>query len=103
MSSATHTIDFNVEGGELKFRCHGDETSDCHQYPNCHCEWWGDDHEHPKVPHGHCWMDEWFANEGTEYTGDDGETNTFGTRPTKSRTGPITTDFQVDYLEWNWA
>ena len=103
MTKATHTVAFEPEGSRPNFVCHGDRDSDCHSYPDCDCESWGDDHEHPFVPHDECWMQGWFDNNAIEYLGVDGDVRNYGYEPPAHRSGKITANFEGDYIEWDWA
>lgn len=87
------------------FECRGDETSPCHQYPDCDCESWKEGHEHPYVPHTDCWMQGWFDNEpGTSYDGDDRyDLEDLGLPPDMDRSGPIKAHFELEYISWDWA
>lgn len=108
-----HRVDFkrnkDKEGGHtLIFTCLGDETSKCHQYPDCSCELWDDDHEHPKASHADCWLVSWFENDGqgTSYVGNDTieicRSCCDGYCPPKSRKGFIKTVFNEEWVEWEW-
>jgi len=95
-----HYVVFKSQSGELTFTCRGDETSSCHQYPNCECESWGDDHPHPNEPHQQCWAKNWFDNDGACYIGDDEDGNG---KPTRSGRGYVTFSFDGDSVEWEWV
>lgn len=92
----------------VRFECRGDETSPCHNYPACDCESWGDGHEHPRVVHDECWMQQWFDS----FSADDIAANytppsdspDFGWRLAHNlpaHSGPIDTEFD-DGLSWWW-
>ena len=104
MSQNLHTVTVTIDDpgydARVEFHCAGDETAPCHQYPDCDCESWDDDHEHPKVPHEKCWMFDWFDNDAIDYQGDDGDDD--GT-PTIARSGPINAWFADYYVAWKWA
>ena len=85
----------------IAFTCRGDETADCHQYPDCRCESWDAFHEHPKVSHPECWLKMWFDSDGTDpmgYSARDETITDAGYRIGMS--GPIKTYFCQDYVEW---
>ena len=112
--SELHTVAYIRDENEesttctLTFTCAGDETSKCHNYPSCSCDYWSDDHPHPKEPHKDCWLVSWFENngEGASYVGPDaieicmcgGEYH-----PPASRTGFISINLQDECFEWEWV
>lgn len=49
-----------ITDGVPSFTCTAPADAACHQYPDCECEHWGDDHEHPTVTHATCWLTEWY-------------------------------------------
>ena len=93
---------------EVVFECRGDDTSPCHNYPECDCEGWSDDHEHPHVVHDECWMQSWFdcfsADDiAANYTPPGDED--FGWRLAHNlpaHSGPIDTKY-CDGLTWWWT
>ncbi|WP_029923897.1 hypothetical protein [Nocardia otitidiscaviarum] len=98
----TATITGTEDRPRIEFRCAGDRTAECHQYPDCRCESWvRGEHEHPFVSHDECWLVSWFDN------ADDG-----GVEPmpeylsegdiTPGMSGPIKTHFTGDYVEWEF-
>lgn len=98
-----HSLAFDAEAHTHRLVCENPQAW-CHFYPECDCESWGADHEHAKVWHGTCWMDDWFTNNGVEYVGDDAvDTGPNGSEPPASRTGVISASFEGDYIEWEWA
>lgn len=62
MSDHLHTVTIAgaEDSPEIEFTCHGGQHSLCHLYPDCDCESWGADHEHPAVVHDECWLKSWF-------------------------------------------
>lgn len=89
----------------VKFECRGDQDSECHKYPDCDCEYWDDNHEHPRVKHDECWMQGWFESEaGHSYVGadfDDRDDN--GVPRDMDRSGPIKTTYDIDgFVEWQF-
>lgn len=104
LTPKTH-LDGTELPSDLKFECRGDSSSDCHIYPACDCEYWDDDHakEHPRVPHDECWLQGWFDNDATSYEGDDfNDMDDCGVPCGVSRSGPIKTSFEVDYVGWEF-
>ena len=107
LHSIAYVRDESEASCTLTFTCLGDESSKCHNYPSCGCDFWSDDHEHPKEPHEDCWLVSWFENngQGASYTGEDEiETCSCGGDycPSETRTGFITTSLQDEQLEWEW-
>ncbi len=106
MSENLHTVTVTVVDADhdarVEFHCAGDETAPCHQYPDCACQSWDDDHEHPNAPHARCWIAAWFDTDSTEYVGADADDIA---RPTVAHAGPITLSGvgDWDYLTWEWA
>ncbi|MEV0357157.1 hypothetical protein AB0H71_13955 [Nocardia sp. NPDC050697] len=87
----------------IEFTCRGGRDAKCHQYPDCKCETWDAEHEHPFVPHDECWMQDWFDNEGIDPMAEflyDIEWPGYRV----GFSGPITTQSRVpDYIEWRFA
>lgn len=87
---------------KIKFTCHGTSSSPCHRYPECDCESWPfdeDEHEHPYSDHDECWLQSWFDNDNIAPS-----TDTLGDsdyRP--GMFGPITAEFEDEYVEWEFA
>lgn len=103
MTERLHFVTITERDGApaIEFTCRGDETSDCHLYPDCGCETWGEFHEHPKVSHAECWLKMWFDNGGTDpmaISAQDETVTDAGYRVGMS--GPIVTYFCEDYVEW---
>lgn len=97
---------WRYEEAAVKFECRGNQGSECHQYPDCDCEYWDDNHEHPRVKHDECWMQGWFDSEvGHVYDGADGDDRDDTCVPRDmSRSGPIATVFDIDgFVEWRFA
>ena len=84
---------------KIQFTCHSDQHAECRNYPDCQCESWDDDHEHPKVPQPECWMQAWFDNDGIDPMSENLEDCEY--RPGMS--GPIKTYFCEEYIEWEFA
>jgi len=62
MTVAVHRVVWHTwaeDSFNVSFHCDGDQTADCRNYPNCGCETWDDDHEHPSVPQATCWVLPW--------------------------------------------
>ena len=104
-----HWVDF-VRDGEgsvtLAFTCRGQEASACHIYPECGCEFWDNDHEHPSLPHANCWLTDWFSNHdegGASYHGADAEEGGNSSYPPITKSGFIATIFADEWVEWEWA
>lgn len=94
----------------VKFECRGDDTADCHQYPECDCGYWEDDdahyQEHPKAAHQECWMQGWFESEvGHIYHGPDFDDRDETCVPRDmDRSGPIKACYDIDgFVEWEFA
>ena len=96
---------WRYEEAAVKFECRGNQDSECHQYPDCDCEYWDDNHEHPRVKHDECWMQGWFdSGTGHVYEGldsDDRDDN--GVPRDMARSGPITPTFEMEYVSWVFA
>ena len=105
----TVTAQFDQDGTELnpdvKFECRGDKSSDCHRYPDCDCESWGDDHSHPKIVHDDCWIKDWFDADCHAYDGDDRDemNGDWGIPAGMNRSGEVKTSFEVDYISWEFT
>lgn len=103
--SVLHTVTVTGEedGPRIQFTCHGDRDSECHIFPDCGCETWiRGEHEHPSVPHGLCWMQDWFDNDSIDPSAQDPTALAdCGYRPGMS--GPITTHFNGEYIEWEFT
>lgn len=97
------------ESASVKFECRGSRDNSCHRYPDCECEYWGDDHEkeHPVTVHDECWMQGWFdaGDYAAIYAGDDSEDWDNNNVPRNmDREGFITAHYEYDgYVEWEWA
>ncbi len=105
----TEDGDTYYENVRIEFVCAGDETSPCHQYPDCGCEYWDDDHEtdrgpeHAPVPHEKCWMQDWFDNDAAEPNSERIEMPFVGDEVLKpGMSGPITTSSELDYVVWKF-
>lgn len=87
---------------DITFECRGDRASKCHSYPDCYCESWGAEHEHPLAPHDDCWLVSWFdaGVDTTSYDGEDGSSEYEWMLP--ERSGPIETEFD-ECVIWRWA
>lgn len=94
------------DGHTLAFTCLGDKTSKCHQYPDCGCDFWDDNHEHPKTAHDDCWLVSWFSGDSASYVGEDAITNCPCREqeycPPATRTGFIDAHLSDDWVEWEW-
>lgn len=105
MTDTLHTVEItgnpdDAATWQIKFTCHGDSTAKCHQYPDCDCETWGSEHDHPFAPHEKCWMQDWFDNDGIDPSTD----NLADCDYRAGMFGPITTSSYVpDYIEWHFA
>lgn len=69
MSDHLHYIEHRHEasyGVKTTFTCKGDRNSPCHQYPDCECDSYGEDHEHANVPHDECIWERWAAHADCE-------------------------------------
>lgn len=98
--SEPHYVTYDATEEDLTFTCTGDETAGCHNYPDCECETWGPDHEHPFTPHATCWMAHWFNEGNVHYFGDNEDGNG---SPTISFSGRIETEFDRDCILWSWV
>lgn len=87
----------------LKFECRGNRTAECHQYPeSCGCESFPCGH--PYISHEQCWMQDWFDSNCVSYAGEDNDDMQEGCLPRDvTRSGPITTSWEDEYVEWEWA
>lgn len=92
----------NREAPTLKFECRGDSNAKCHQYPDsCGCESWPCGH--PYVSHEKCWMQDWFDTNCVSYSGEDNDDMEEGGLPRNiSRSGPISTSWEEEYVAWEW-
>jgi hypothetical protein len=105
-----HQVEWkNADGSHLlTFTCLGDEASKCHQYPDCGCDFWDEDHVHPKVPHTDCWLVSWFENDGqgVSYDGDDCISDCDGIYadycPPADRIGFIDVVLEDEWVNWRW-
>jgi len=96
-----HHVTFAADTDTLTFTCRGDDTAKCHNYPDCDCGTWSDDHQHPAVPRDRCWMQDWFDNLAVSYD-DEYDHNDDGYGPTVSGSGLVQTTFEQDYILWSW-
>lgn len=103
LTAAEHGGDGQRDKPTLKFECRGNATSKCHQYPDaCGCESFPCGH--PYVSHEKCWMQDWFDSESASYEGDDGDHMEPGGLPRDvTRSGPITTSWEEEYVAWEWT
>lgn len=104
--TALHTVAItgDEEHPRIEFTCHGGAESACHNYPACDCESWDDDHHHPKVTHLECWMQGWFDNDCISPMAEDVVMPTVDNDHgyTVGMSGPITTIFCHDFVEWEF-
>lgn len=93
------------ESQTVKFECRGDRSSDCHRYPDCACEAWGQDHPHPKVVHDECWVKSWFDGDSHAYDGEDRDemNGDWGIPAGMNRSGAVTTSFEYEYIAWEFV
>lgn len=99
MSTEVHHVVINADG-QIRFDCTATRDAECHQYPDCTCESWDrNDHQHPFVPHDRCWMQDWFDNDGINPSSDVLDDCDY----TPGMSGPITTAFCQDYVEWEFV
>lgn len=100
------TITGTVDDPEIEFTCHGDRDSECHSYPDCECEVWGNDHAHLFVPHDDCWMRSWFdraADDPEEYGPIHPMPDQLAEEDcTVGMSGPIRTHFNGEFIEWEF-
>jgi len=106
-----HSIELRFENGytRSRFKCAGDESSPCHQYPECVCEdGWdptagpkdedgepeGDTCSHGTVANPACWMQDWF---------DSVEPDELHDSSTSTVSIPITAGWNGDGVEWSVA
>lgn len=108
MTDTLHTVEITGDPDDpatwrIKFTCHGDRDAECHSYPDCGCETWNRvDPCHLFVPHEKCWMQQFFDN--AEWGGIDPLPETFADCDiTPGMSGPITTWFNGEYIEWHFA
>lgn len=92
----------------VKFECPW-LYGDCHFYPDCQCESFGDDHfeehgvGHERVHHDECWMQAWFDSGCHSYEGDDGDDmQDTGLPVSMNRSGEIVTSWELDYVGWEF-
>lgn len=83
----------------IEFTCHGDRSAPCHRYPDCECELWDDNHEHPSVPHEKCLLQTWFDDGDVDPPPE--ELSNVALEPGMS--GPICTSFHEDYIAWRFV
>ncbi|KIA63043.1 hypothetical protein [Nocardia vulneris] len=104
MTALLHTV--TITGTEdnprIEFACHGTIGAECHSYPDCDCETWDRDHEHPYVQQDECWMKSFFDN------AEQGAVDPMPEMLAESdifvgMSGPITTHFNNEYIEWEFA
>lgn len=104
-----HTVTVTVDEEGLRdkviFTCAGDETSDCHVYPDA--EQWTDDvveDGYPHYAHEKCWLQDWFENDGYFYAGADGldDGGEWGV-PHTARSGPIEHEYDEWCVTWWWS
>lgn len=101
-----HYAKFDADTDTLTFTCYGDEKAECHIYPDCQCEiWFRDEPCHPFVPHSECWMQGFFDNDVAGFTGPDEDRDDSGdfAKPRTSYSGPVTVEFEEEYVAWDWA
>jgi hypothetical protein len=101
VSRSLHHVTFDAGTDALTFTCQGDDTAKCHNYPDCDCETWDDNHEHPAVLRDRCWMQDWFDNLAVSYDSEDVNDDGYG--PTASGSGFVQTEFEEDYILWSWV
>lgn len=94
----------------VTFKCRAAADADCRTYPDCDCESWSwndagthDEAGHERKPGHRCWLADWFDVDGACYVGDDGDDMRDDQVPAVDRSGPITTTWCEDYIEWDWA
>lgn len=99
-----YDVDGDITSTRITFECRGDRTSPCHQYPDCDCDGWSDEHdkEHPPVTHDECWLASWFdaGYEAAPYDLGDGTNYLESDVPAGS--GPISFEYDEGIL-WRWA
>jgi hypothetical protein len=114
--------DSDGEVTSIRFVCSGDQSSPCHNYPDCGCETWSESAHftedengvltdepapgHEATPKPGCWIDPWF-NETTTIPLDwedlyDGHTD-FTYDPDWLVSGPVSVTFEGDYMTWEYA
>lgn len=104
----SHFMSYDVDQDSYSFTCSGDHASPCHQYPDHSAEYGECDHEGAcqKVAHEACWISTWVDADCMDYAGEDrvlcpGDSH--NECPPTSRAGEITTQHQIDWVEWDWA
>ena len=103
---ATHVVSYDADTYELTFTCTGDQSADCHNYPDG--EEWGPDTPRDRFkPQEECWLAPWFENDAVEYCGEDAGLNpapgyASNTTPTITRSGPVDVTYMQDCVEWSW-
>lgn len=106
--TVTHTRDAEGEitSTHVAFECRGDRTSPCHQYPDCDCESYDEEHDdnHQAVPHDECAVDAWFATGCGETCYTDGTLGGIYDNPDRipERSGPVDTEWD-ECIQWSWA
>lgn len=102
MHMAKHTVQIGgtKDRPTVEFRCHGDRTARCHNFPDCECETWElQEHRHPEVPHEHCWMRDWFTSGAVTPQG--GEYHDLADAGyVVGMEGEIETEFEDEYIVW---
>ncbi|RRQ26373.1 hypothetical protein DK926_18755 [Rhodococcus sp. Eu-32] len=103
-SGREHDHHVRITESGIEFFCTGDRISRCHQYPDCDCEAWDNDHEaeygHPFVAHDECWMQAWFDNDCVCPSHDCLDEHEGEYKP--GMWGPVTASFNEDYVEWEF-
>lgn len=94
----------------ITFKCRAAADADCRTYPDCDCEsWsWNDAGTHDEAGHERkhgrrCWLADWFDADGACYVGEGADDMRDDQVPALDRSGPITTTWCEDYIEWDWA
>ena len=100
-----HSVTVTVVDGEAKvaFTCAGTRTSACHVYPDT--EEWSKDDGQERVEHDDCWLQDWFdvGPDVAIYAGEDAILVRGGEQhPMVARTGTISTEFDFDYITWEF-
>lgn len=105
MPEHLHTVEItgSTDSPKIEFTCHGDRAAECHSYPDCKCETWHrHDPCHPFVAHDKCWMQPFFDN--AAWGAIDPLPETFADCDiTPGMSGPITTSFNGEYIEWDFT
>lgn len=110
LSHQLHVVEYiqSPDMHTITFRCRGDLSALCHNYPSCKCDYWTTSHQHQVSAHAECWIQSHFAGEypAIVYEGDDTEHPDDGkyglVRPRYSHTGFVSAYMSIGIMHWHW-